>query len=221
MAVHAIVVAAGQGRRFGRRKQFVLVNGVPLFVHATRVLQQHRQVRSITLVVPRGERRRVRSIVKDLALDKVRHIVAGGTRRQDSVKQGLKTIKNTSGMLIIHDAVRPFITAGMITRGIATCRRRKAVIFAIPVHDTVKKVIGKRVRSTVPREDLYLVQTPQFYDLETLRKAMGQVDMSDEYTDESQIMEAAGQPVYVCAGGRFNVKVTDPHDLLYIRRLLA
>lgn len=221
MGVHAIVVAGGQGRRFGRRKQFVLVNGVPLFVHATRVLQQHGQVRSITLVVPRSERRRAKTIVKTWSLDKVRHVVAGGMRRQDSVRQGIKTIKSKSGIVIVHDAVRPLVTSGMLTRGIAACRRHRAVILAVRVHDTVKKVVGTRVRQTIPREDLYLVQTPQFYDLRTLREAMAKADMNIEYTDESQIMEAVGQPVHVCAGGRFNIKVTDPHDLLYVRRLLA
>ncbi len=213
MAVHAIIVAAGTGRRFGARKQFFLVHGRPLLFYATRVFQSHDKVDTITLVVPSRKKSATRKIVKDYGLSKVRSIVSGGKRRQDSVVNGLRALRRTSGTVIIHDAVRPLITRAMITKGLAMCRKYKAVILAVKVADTVKKVARRRVQDTVPREDLFLVQTPQFYDLQTIKRAVKNADFHLDYTDEAQILESLGKPVYVCQGDRHNIKVTDRRDL--------
>ncbi|UCD19912.1 MAG: 2-C-methyl-D-erythritol 4-phosphate cytidylyltransferase [candidate division WOR-3 bacterium] len=221
MAVHAIVVAAGAGRRFGNKKQFVRVHGRPLFAYATGVLDRHEKVKTITLVVPKRDVRRAGKIAKDLGLNKVRYIVGGGKRRQDSVARGLRTIRQKSGIVIIHDAVRPLITTAMITRGIATCRKHKAVILGVRAHDTVKRIAGSRVQETVSRKDLFLVQTPQFYDLKTIKRAMAAADFSAEYTDEAALLESIGMPVHICKGDRHNIKVTDRRDLRYVAKFLT
>jgi len=221
MSIHAIVVAAGTGKRFGGKKQFAIVHGRPLFVYATGVLQSEKQVETITLVVPKREIKQTRKTVRDFGLSKVRHVIEGGKRRQDSVVNGLRTIKSKSGVVIIHDAVRPLITKRMIARGITMCRKYKSVILGVRVHDTVKKVAGHRVQETVPREDLFLVQTPQFYDLKTIRKAMASADFRIEYTDEAAILESLGLPVYICKGDRHNIKVTERRDLKHVHKFLA
>jgi 2-C-methyl-D-erythritol 4-phosphate cytidylyltransferase len=221
MAVHAIVVAAGAGKRFGGKKQFVRVHGRPLFAYATGILQAQEQVKNITIVVPKRELKQARKTVKDLGFSKVRFVVEGGKRRQDSVAKGLRTIRMKSGVVIIHDAVRPLITKAMIARGIAMCRKHKSVILGVRVHDTVKKIAGSRVQETVSRKDLFLVQTPQFYDLRTIRKAIADADFSIEYTDEAAILESLGLPVYICQGDRHNIKVTDRRDMQYIEKFLS
>ncbi len=221
MGIHAIVVAAGTGRRFGGKKQFFLVHGRPLFLYAADVLQLHEKVDTITLVVPKRKIKTIRKTIKNFGLSKVRSVVAGGKRRQDSVVNGLRTVRSESGIVIIHDAARPLITKAMITKGIIMCRKYKAVILAVRVSDTVKRVIKRRVQDTIPREDLFLVQTPQFFNLRTIRKAIRSADFRIEYTDEAAILESLGESVYICQGDRNNIKVTDRKDLKTIEKLLA
>lgn len=220
MAIHAIVVAAGSGRRFGGKKQFALVHGKPLFAYSTGVFQSQAQIDAITLVVPKREIGRTREAVRCLGYDKVRYVVAGGARRQDSVVSGLRTVRGRGGIVVIHDAARPLVTRLMISRGIAMCRRYKSVILGISVHDTVKRAVRRRVQETISRQDLYLVQTPQFYDLRTLREAIRRADFRVEYTDEAAILESLGMEVHLGRGDRHNIKITDRSDLKYVEKLL-
>ncbi len=220
MGIHAIIVAAGAGRRFGGKKQFFLVRGRPLFFYAASVFQKHNKIDTITVVVPKAKIRSTKKTIRDAGMNKIRSVVAGGKRRQDSVINGLRTVRSKSGIVIIHDAVRPLVTKSMITKGIAMCRKHKAVILAVRVSDTVKRVVKRRVQDTISREDLFLVQTPQFYELRTIRKAMKQADFRVEYTDESAILESLGKPVYVCQGDPANIKVTDRKDLGIVEKTL-
>ncbi|MBE0432571.1 2-C-methyl-D-erythritol 4-phosphate cytidylyltransferase [candidate division WOR-3 bacterium] len=220
MAIHAIVVAAGSGKRFGGKKQFALVHGKPLFAYATGVFQSQKQIDAITLVVPRREINRTRITVRSLGFDKVRYVVAGGRRRQDSVVNGLRTVKGRTGIVIIHDAARPLVTGKMISRGIAMCRRYKSVILGISVRDTVKRAVRRNVQETISRQDLYLVQTPQFYDLRTIRQAIDRADFRVEYTDEAAILESLGTPVHMGRGDQHNIKITDRRDLKFAEKLL-
>jgi len=221
MANHAIIVAAGTGKRFGGRKQFYPVQGRPLFVYATSVFEAHRQIQSIVLVVPKRQKDKIRKLIRALGLSKVRSVVSGGKRRQDSVINGLRAIKDKGGVVIIHDAVRPIISKTMIGKGIALCRKYKSVILGVKVHDTVKRTAGRRVQETVPRDGLFLIQTPQFYDLRTIRKAFAAADSGVEYTDEAAMLESLGLPVYLFSGDPHNIKVTDKRDLKIMEKLLA
>lgn len=221
MTNHVVIVAAGKGRRFGGNKQFFRIHGRPLLVYSALTLENHQKIDAMTLVVPQREIKRTRKIIKEFKLEKVRHIVAGGRRRQDSVLKGLKTITGRNGVVIIHDAARPLVSKIMIGRGISLCRKYKSVILGVHVHDTVKRVAHRLVRETIPRRDLFLVQTPQFYDLQTIRKAMALADLRVEYTDEAAMLESIGWPVYAFQGDRYNIKVTNKSDLKFVRKLLA
>lgn len=221
MTNHAIIVAAGKGKRFGASKQFFPIFGRPMFVYSALTLNNHQEIDAITIVVPHKDIRRTQRIIKEFRLKKVGQIVAGGKRRQDSVSKGLKTISGRQGVVIIHDAVRPLVSKAMIGRGILLCRKYKSVILGVRVHDTVKRVAGHRVQETLPRNDLFLVQTPQFYDLQTIKRAIALADFRVEYTDEAAILESLGWPVYMFQGDRYNIKVTDKNDLKFVRKLLA
>jgi 2-C-methyl-D-erythritol 4-phosphate cytidylyltransferase len=221
MANHAIIVAAGAGKRFGGKKQFMRIHGLPLFVYATRVFDNQSSVNDITIVVPKRDIKKTKRQVRDFGFKKVRHVVAGGTRRQDSVANGLRTIRDRSGVVIIHDAVRPLVSSAVIKKGIALCRKYKSVIIGTKVNDTVKRVARRQVQETVPRDDLFLVQTPQFYDIRTIKQAMTKADFRMEYTDEASMLEALGMPVYVFQGDRHNIKVTDRKDLRYVAKYLV
>lgn len=220
MAIHAIIVAAGSGRRFGGKKQFAMVHGRPLFAYSAAIFQSHEQIDAITLVVPKRDIGQAWKTVRSLGYDKVRSVVAGGARRQDSVVKGLRTVRGRSGIVVIHDAARPLVTRQMIGRGIAMCRRHKSVILGISVHDTVKRAVRGQVQETISRQDLFLVQTPQFYDLPTLRQAIDRADFRVEYTDEAAILESLGMDVHMGRGDRHNIKITDRRDLRYAEKLL-
>lgn len=221
MSNHAIIVAAGAGKRFGSRKQFHNVSGRPLFIHATTVFATHNLVATVTLVVPKNQLKVIKRIVKETGMKRVRRVVAGGKRRQDSVVNGLRAIPEKNGVVIIHDAVRPFVSKQMISRGINLCRRYKAVIPGVKAYDTVKRALKQRVQETVSREDLYLIQTPQFYDLRVLRRAIAQANFRMEYTDEAAMLESLGVPVRIFPGNRYNIKITDRSDLHMVEKLLS
>jgi len=221
MSNHAIIVAAGAGKRFGSRKQFQNVSGRPLFIYATGVFATHSLVATVTLVVPKSQLTGIRRMVKELGISKIRRVVAGGKRRQDSVVNGLRAIPEKTGVVIIHDAVRPLISTKIIGKGIGLCKRYKAVIPGVKAYDTVKRVLKQRVQETVSREDLYLIQTPQFYDLRMLRKAIAQADFRMEYTDEAAMLESLGLSVRIFPGDRYNIKITDKRDMQAVEKLLS
>jgi len=131
MANHAIIVAAGAGKRFGGKKQFYPVQGRPLFLYATSAFESHSQIQTIVLVVPKRQKVRIKKLTKAMGLSKVRYVVSGGQRRQDSVINGLRVIKDKSGVVIIHDAVRPMVSKATIGKGIALCRKYKSVVLTI------------------------------------------------------------------------------------------
>jgi len=220
MRNYAIVVAAGKGERFGAAKQFHLLQGIPMFIHSIQSFHQNSHIHTIIVVVPKREIAAVRKLIKRFKLEKVKKIVAGAKRRQDSVLKGLNQLKRQSGIVLIHDGVRPLVAQSLIDKGIKLCKRHKAVIFGTAIGDTVKEAKNRRVVRTVPRHNLFLVQTPQFFDIKLLKKAFRQTILSEEYTDEAAILEAQSIPVYVFQGQRTNIKVTRKEDLRLIEKLL-
>lgn len=219
MRNYAIVVAAGQGRRFGGTKQFHTLHGIPIFIYSLQSFQRNTHIDSIIVVVPGNKTRMVRQLIKEFKLTKVKKIVVGGRRRQDSVLNGLDQIGKQLGIALIHDAVRPLVAQSLIDKGIKLCEKHKAVIFGTAIGDTIKEARHHRVLHTVPRHNLFLVQTPQFFDIGLLKKAFQQNTLDNEYTDEASLLEAQGIPVYIFQGRRDNIKVTKKDDLKLIEKL--
>ena len=227
MSVYAVLVAAGQGKRFKAKKQYVLIGRKPLFTYSLDVFEKNNHIRSVIIVVQEKDIARTRSIVRCFKYSKVQAIVPGGTRRQDSVRNGVMAVpliasdrRASLRIAVIHDAVRPLISNLLLNRGIALCRKYRCVTPGVPVRDTIKYARTGRVIKTMPRENLFQIQTPQFFDLALLRTAYNAVKFSDEFTDEASIIEAYGAPVYIMPGNRANIKVTDREDLDIVRRLI-
>ncbi|MGQ9664348.1 MAG: 2-C-methyl-D-erythritol 4-phosphate cytidylyltransferase [bacterium] len=217
MFVYAIIVGAGKGRRFGGLKQFVNFSGKPLLIHTTEILAKSTLVDRIIVVVPKGLVKKTGNLLKYYGVKKIYAVIAGGRRRQDSVLNGIKAIKGKSGILAIHDAVRPFISEKLIDRGVNLCKKYKAVIFGVPIFDTIKLVKRHRVVLTVPRISPFAIQTPQFFDYEYLVSAYKKVNFEKtEFTDEALIVESAGKPVYVFKGEPGNIKITKKSDLKFL-----
>jgi len=209
----AIIVAAGRGKRFGGYKQFHKYRGRHLIYYTLRAFERSRLINTVVLVVPKGMIPFSQSFVKRHGFHKVKTIVPGGKRRQDSVKNGFQAVDRSAACVVIHDGARPAVTPALLGKGIRLCRKYPAVIFGLPVTDTVKTVRGHRVLTTLDRDGIFLIQTPQFFRVNLLARAYTRVNFQRNYTDEAGLIEAAGFPVYHFLGDRKNIKITDRDDL--------
>jgi len=217
----AILVAAGAGKRLGGKvdKAFASVGGRPLVQYSLLALENASDIERIILVVGKAAVRRCQTLVKRLKLGKVEAVVAGGRRRQDSVRNGLR-FAGDSKYVLVHDAARPFLSAGLVSRTMAACRRCGAAIAAAPASDTVKRVKRGRVVGTVPREVLWLAQTPQAFRRELLERAFAKWPDRLDATDDAAVLERAGIRVAVVSGDPLNIKVTYPADVVLAEALL-
>lgn len=209
--VSAIIVAAGEGKRFGSAKQFALLRGKPLLDWSLEKFEAHPGVDEIVLVVPDEKRKAAyRRRGKKLIA-----VVSGGPRRQDSVFRGVEALDpEGAGIVLVHDGVRPLVSRALISRIIEETQRKGAAIPAVPVEDTVKEVDGARVVRTLDRERLYRIQTPQGFLYPVLRMALERArEKGYSGTDEAVLLERTGETVTVVAGDPRNIKITTLLDL--------
>ncbi len=204
------MAAAGEGRRLGRNrpKAFVRLGGRVLFQYSLDAFHRLPEVGHIVLVVPPG---RVDGLLRRWApsYPKLRAVVAGGRRRQDSVAAGLKALP-PCGVVLIHDAARPFVSSALIRRVIAAARRRGACVPGVPVTDTIKRMAGGRVASTLDRASLVAIQTPQGFRRDLCERMCR---IKKTATDDAALAERCGHAVWVVAGEEDNLKITSPGDL--------
>jgi 2-C-methyl-D-erythritol 4-phosphate cytidylyltransferase len=180
------------------------------------VLETADSVGEVILVVPEADREFcLREIVTRHRFSKVNKIVAGGERRQDSVRQGLSAIDGDPDLVLVHDAVRPFLTREMITGVLEQAAKHGAAVVAIPMRDTVKQVGTDRlIECTVDRRSLWLAQTPQAFRLALLREAHRKAEQEGIHaTDDAQLVERLGHRVALVEGSAENIKITRPEDL--------
>lgn len=206
------------------RKQFRFLGGVPLVVHSLRILQASPVIEKIVLAVPQADISYCRTdIVEAHRFTKVTDVVAGGQERQDSVRNALAVIGEEIEIVVVHDAVRPFLTESMVKDVVAAAKARGAAIIALPMRDTVKQVGADHViERTVDRRPLWLAQTPQAFRRDWLqeahRKAQGEGIAA---TDDAYLLEWMGRPVTVVEGSGENIKVTRPEDMIIGEAILA
>lgn len=226
MKALAVVPAAGAGLRMGvgRAKQFLELGGSPLLAVTLQAFECCTAIDQVNLVVPSSDVDYCRrEIVQQYGLQKVKRVVAGGKRRQDSVRLGLEA-SNGAGfeLAVIHDGVRPLVRPEMIQRVTETAGEIGAVVAALPAKETVKEVDGAlQVMRTCDRRRIWLVQTPQAFRFEEILHAH-RVALErgwDEVTDDALLMEMMGIPVQVIEGAEDNIKVTTPYDLDLARYL--
>ena len=212
-AVTAVVVAAGEGRRFGAPKQFVALGGKAVLDWSLRAFAAHPRITSIVLVLPDEERGA--SYLR--AYPEIKSAVQGGPRRQDSVANGVRMIDGGPGdIVLVHDGARPLVDAELISRVIAEAERSGAAVPVIPVDDTVKEVADDLVVRTLDRASLVRVQTPQGFELGLLRRALAEAAAAGfEGTDEASLVERLGERVTTVAGDARNIKITEPRDLAW------
>lgn len=222
----AIIPAAGAGLRMKgvRPKQFLDLHRKPLLGVTLERFQVCQAVDGIILVVPPHEEEYCqKEIIDRYNLTKVEKVVAGGKRRQDSVRMGLEASGGDYGLVLIHDGVRPFVESSLIDRMVTIARKDRAVITALPAKETVKKVDRDcMVIKTYDRQQIWLVQTPQIFRYEDIMMAHQRAlsEGWEDVTDDAVLMEKIGIPVKVIRGSEYNIKVTTPHDLELARFLI-
>jgi len=221
----AIVVAAGRSSRMGEgpKKQYRLLAGRPVLGRTLEVFEHASAVDGVVLVVAPGEEDWCREeIVNRFGFTKVAAVVPGGEVRRDSVWAGLQALPPCA-LVLVHDGVRPFVTARQIAAVAEAAREYGAATLAVPPKDTVKLGAPPGVPvSTLPRENLWLVQTPQAFRFDVLIKAHRLArDRGLAATDDTSLAEAAGYEVRMVPGAYTNIKITTPEDLTFAEALLG
>ena len=226
MNVIVIIPAAGLGTRMAGpatgkapAKQFTELNGVPVLIHTVRKFVHAPRVSEIIIALRKHEAETFLPRLNQETIAKPVRVVEGGEHRQESVANALQAITGApDDLVLVHDAVRPFVDREVIDNVIDAAAKHGAAIAAVPAVDTIKQVDrtaeGAVVNATIPREHIVLVQTPQGFRFAVLKQAFDEA-FRDGFvgTDESSVVERMGHPVSVVMGSPRNIKITTPADL--------
>lgn len=217
---YAIIVAAGRGHRAGggRPKQYRALAGRPLLRYSAATFAGHDMIDGVRVVIHPDDRAFFDEATDGLA---VMEWAAGGPERQDSVRLGLESLQPLSpDRVLIHDAARPFVSAGLITRAIRTLNDADGALAALPVVDTLKREARGTVAGTVDRSHLWRAQTPQGFRFEQILAAHRDC-AGEALTDDAAVAEKAGMEVRLVPGDEDNFKVTTAEDFARAEALLA
>lgn len=217
-----MVAAPTKGKKSAPSKQFTELGGTPILVHTLRQFAKSPEITEIIVALRKAEIAPFRARLEKEApeiLAKKTMLLEGGESRQQSVSNGLAAVSaSADDIVLVHDAVRPFVTEEMIREVIAGANKYGAAIAGVPAVDTVKQVErtaeGALIRATIPREKIVLAQTPQGFRYSVIKKAFEEA-AADGFvgTDEASLVERSGHPVAVVMGSPRNIKITTPADL--------
>ena len=220
--VAVVIPAGGVGARLGSRtpKQFLSLGEASILVTTVRRFARRRDVVGVVVAAPAEHVARTKRALAGVAARTALTVVPGGASRQESVALGLAAVP-AAEIVVVHDAVRPFITDALVDRVVAAARAEGAAICALPVKDTVKRVRDGRVEATVDRTNLWSVQTPQAFRAGLLREAHDKARRDAVMgTDCAMLVERLGGTVHVVEGLEANVKITTAGDLARARALV-
>ena len=221
---YAVIVAAGKSERMGPNvdKAFLSLGTKPVLAYSLLAYEKCQDIDGIVLVVRKDRLEAAYGLTQMFGYSKVKKIVAGGTRRQDSVANGLQQLNDEVRIVSVHDGARPCVTPAIISESIKAAKRYGSGVAAGKITDTVKVVENNvSITKTLDRSNLWTVQTPQTFKVELLRKALGVVARKRVVvTDESAAVELLGEKVRIVPVVQPNVKITTPDDLVLAATLL-
>jgi 2-C-methyl-D-erythritol 4-phosphate cytidylyltransferase len=211
----AIIVAAGDSRRMGFDKLFAVIAGKPVIAHTIRAFEHANSVDGIVIVAREDRHDEIKTIVRDENFKRIRSIISGGKRRQDSVRAGLDHLESVARYVAVHDAARPLITPKQIECVFAQCQIHGAVALVEPINDTLKRAdAALLVTESVDRQELYAMQTPQMFERALIDEAYRAVCAENILvTDEVSAVERLGRKIALVLNDDFNFKITYPRDL--------
>jgi len=217
----AIILAAGQGRRLktATPKPLIKIGKLSAIVYSLNALDAHPGIDEVIVVVSTKNRRTIIRQINKFSFKKIVNIVIGGSRRQDSVYNGLKMVSEKSAWVLIHDSARPFIDGQSIAKVITAAKKTGAAILGVPVKATIKSSkFNGLVDRTLNRANLWEIQTPQVFRKELIFRAYKKYSTMD-VTDDSSLVEKLGNKVKIVSGSYENVKITTQEDLLFARAI--
>ena len=223
MSVSAVIVAAGNSKRMndGVDKLAVELSGKPLLAWTISRFESTEIIDEIIVVTREDEVEKVKEMTKSEGFRKVSSVVKGGVYRQQSAQNGLDATSNDSKVVLVHDGARPLIRTSDIERIAESAEENGAALLAIPSKDSVKEVQNGIVKQTLPRESVWLAQTPQGFRKELLQEAFSSAEKEGYIgTDEASLVERIGKEVAVVEGHSNNIKVTVSSDIRVVRSLL-
>jgi len=224
MNASAIIVAAGSGVRLGRSepKAFVKIGGRTMLSYSLRVVASVAAIRELVITVPEGFEDAARAEVTATSVRIPVKITRGGAERQDSVRIALGLTSAESDFVVVHDAARPMATAKMFEACLEAAARAGGAIAAIPLADTLKRVVDSAITETIARAELWQAQTPQAFRRDILVAAHRRaVDQRILATDDADLVERNGIRVEVIEGSTANIKITTPSDLAIVEAIIA
>ncbi|GAO29217.1 2-C-methyl-D-erythritol 4-phosphate cytidylyltransferase [Geofilum rubicundum] len=218
---YIIIVAGGSGQRMGESipKQFLIIHQKPLLMLTIERFHQFHSALRIILVLPERQQAYWEELCRTFHFEIPHTIVHGGPTRFESVMNGLSVIDDVRGLTGVHDGVRPFVSDATIKNCFAQAKEHGAAIPTIPLVDSIRELSATGSLSR-PRNSFRLVQTPQVFKTDLLKKAY-QLPFRESFTDDASVVEAAGHTVYLTEGNTENIKITSPFDLLVARALSA
>lgn len=222
--VSAIIVAAGQSRRMGgdTSKQFILIDGVPVIVRTLKAFEIAERIREVVIAARQEDIPQMYALIQDYEITKVKQIITGGETRQESVFRAIAQVDENADFLAIHDGTRPLIRPQEIDLAVSAAVEHGAAALGVPVKDTVKQVDADgKIVDTPERSTLWAVQTPQVFSRALYLRAAEQAgEAAAQLTDDCQLIERTGAPVYLVRGAYANLKITTPEDVFAAEGIL-
>jgi 2-C-methyl-D-erythritol 4-phosphate cytidylyltransferase len=217
MKVEALIPAAGLGLRLAGPvvKPLVNLGGRPLFIRTVQILARCPSIENLIVMADPLLIPVFAGHLRSFGIGRVKALIPGGATRSQSVANGLKVLDQDTGLVVVHDAARPLVTVALVESAIAECRKEEAVICAVPVKPTIKRVHPRNryVEATLDRDLLWEAQTPQVFRREILERAHANAP-DDRASDDAGLVERLGIKVKVIAGDYRNIKVTTPEDMI-------
>jgi 2-C-methyl-D-erythritol 4-phosphate cytidylyltransferase len=196
-------------------KPLLRIQSKPIIIYTLQALASHPLITEIVLIFNKEGLERARGLVKEYGIAKVSRVIAGGLTRKESVRNGLEVVDSKTELVAIHDGVRPFVDEGSITRVIEEAKVCGAAVLGVPVKSTIKKIgITGEIDSTLKRDQLWEIQTPQVFNRELIQKAYLMAS-KHAVPDDASLVELMGKKIKVVMGSYFNIKITTQEDLLF------
>jgi len=216
MERYAIIVAGGSGTRMGSEipKQFLLLEDKPIIIHTINAFISTNPKIKIILVLPQDSIQEWKLLCSKYNFNCPITVVAGGSSRFASVKNGLQKIENSNSLVAIHDGVRPLVTQKMINVSYELASDKGTAIAATPLKETIRKIDGVNSR-TIDRNQLRSIQTPQTFQTSLIKNAFEKFEQDQNFTDDASVAEKAGYQIHLFEGDYKNIKITTPEDLLF------
>ncbi len=202
-------------------KQYIVIAGKPILHHTLEIFDSCSCIDDIFVVLPAEDMNCFERLIPQKTFNKKIHPVKGGKERQDSVYNGIMAVPYKKSHVVIHDAVRPFVSPGIITECVNNAIISGACVVGVPAVDTLKQVsTAGHIVNTIDRGSIWMAQTPQVFDIDLIRYAHEKAKEDNVAgTDDAMLVERIGRKVNIIAGTRLNLKITTPEDILFAEAL--